>query len=97
MRTGAHAGWRLQRRTVPSPGHRNAAGGYVEWDGALETLGSSIEPRPLGESEELVAFSDFVPAAFDVSSASATVFFAYSLTENDTFVYSSNGVPFAIQ
>lgn len=53
-------------------------GGYIAWDGTIETLGGNIEPRALNVSEELIAFSDFVPADFGVDEASMTVYFAYS-------------------
>ncbi len=76
--------------------YRDHLGGYVSWDGELATLGGSIEARPLNAEEELVAFSDFVPADFAVDSASLTVFFAYALSNTDIFVYSAQGVPFTI-
>ncbi|NKB34961.1 MAG: hypothetical protein GKR91_17835 [Pseudomonadales bacterium] len=76
---------------------RDAAGGYIAWDGAIETLGGYIQPRALNASEELVAFADFVPADFGVDAASMLVFFAYSVANTDVFVYSAAGIPVSIQ
>lgn len=76
---------------------RDAQGGYQVWDGALETLGGNIQPRALNASEELIAFSDFVPGDFGVDSAALTVFFAYQIPATGELVYSSTGVPFTIQ
>ncbi|MDA1370779.1 MAG: M12 family metallo-peptidase [Proteobacteria bacterium] len=77
--------------------YRDAQGGYQVWDGALETLGGNIQPRALNASEELIAFSDFVPGNFGVDSAALTVFFAYQIPATGELVYSSDGVPFTIQ
>lgn len=76
--------------------YRDAAGGYIAWDGAFETLGGAISPRALRPEEELIAFSDFVPASIGVNAASVTVFFAYGVG-SDIFVYSASGIPFTIQ
>jgi len=76
---------------------RDDQGGYQAWDGELGTLGGTILPRALNSSEELVAFSEFVPSAFGVDSASLTVFFAYEIPSTGAFVYSTTGVPFSIQ
>lgn len=77
--------------------YRDAAGAYQTWNGDVASLKGNINPRPLNVSEELVAFSDFVPANFGVSSANLTVFFAYAISGTDVFVYSSNGISFSIQ
>jgi len=76
---------------------RDSAGGYIVWDGELGTLGSTIEPRALNASEELIAFSNFVPADFGVDAASMTVYFAYAIANTEVFVYSATGVPVVIQ
>lgn len=77
--------------------YRDAAGAYQAWNGDVASLQGNINPRALKASEELVAFSDFVPANFGVSSANVTVFFAYGIPGTDVFVYSSNGIAFTIQ
>lgn len=77
--------------------YRDANGAYQNWDGALESLQGTISPRALNASETVAAFEDFVPSSFGVDAASVTVFFAYSVSDSDVFVYSSNGVPFTIQ
>lgn len=76
--------------------YRDAAGGYIAWDGAFETLGGAISPRALAAEEQLIAFSNFVPASIGVNAASLTVFFAYGIGA-DIFVYSASGIPFTIQ
>ncbi|MDD9895872.1 MAG: M12 family metallo-peptidase [Gammaproteobacteria bacterium] len=76
---------------------RDSMGGYIAWDGTIETLGGNIEPRALNVSEELIAFSDFVPADFGVDEASMTVYFAYSIANTEVFVYSATGIPVVIQ
>lgn len=77
--------------------YRDAAGAYQTWNGDIASLQGNINPRALNFSEELVAFSEFVPANFGVSSANITVFFAYAIPGTDVFVYSSNGIAFTIQ
>jgi hypothetical protein len=77
--------------------YRDAAGAYQTWNGDIASLQGNINPRALNVSEELVAFSEFVPANFGVSSANITVFFAYAIPGTDVFVYSSNGIAFTIQ
>jgi len=77
--------------------YRDASGGYQTWDGSLSTLQGNISPRALNASETVAAFDDFVPTSVGVDAASVTVFFAYSVSGSDVFVYSSNGVPFTIQ
>ena len=77
--------------------YRDAAGAYQTWNGDIASLQGNINPRALNFSEELVAFSEFVPANFGVSSANITVFFAYAIPGTDVFVYSSNGISFTIQ
>lgn len=77
--------------------YRDANGGYQSWDGALDSLQATIAPRALNAEETVNAFESFVPSSFGVDSASVTVFFAYSVSGTDTFVYSSNGVPFTIE
>lgn len=72
-------------------------GAYQPWDGELATLGSRIGTRPLQATEELVAFTDFVPADYGVSGLGVQVFFAYSVSNTDVFVYSSEGISFTIQ
>ena len=76
---------------------RDHTGGYIAWDGSVETLGGYIQSRPLNSSEELIAFSDFVPADFGVDAAAMTIFFAYSVDNTDVFVYSAAGIPISIQ
>ncbi|MDA0689398.1 MAG: M12 family metallo-peptidase [Proteobacteria bacterium] len=77
--------------------YRDANGAYQNWDGALETLQGTISPRALNASETVAAFENFVPSSVGVDAASVTVFFAYSVSGSNVFVYSSNGVPFSIQ
>ncbi|MCG8412995.1 MAG: M12 family metallo-peptidase [Pseudomonadales bacterium] len=76
---------------------RDAAGGYQPWDGELSTLQPNAAAHALSVTEELIAFENFVPAAFDVSSAELTVFFAYAIPDTSVFVYSSNGISVTIQ
>ena len=76
---------------------RDAAGGYQPWNGDVANLQGNINPRALNASEELIAFSNFVPANFGVDSANVTVYFAYAIPGTDVFVYSSNGIQFTIQ
>lgn len=77
--------------------YRDSNGGYQSWDGSLDSLQGTITARALNAEETISAFDNFVPASFGVDAASVTVFFAYSISGTDTFVYSSNGVPFTIQ
>ena len=76
---------------------RDATGNYQGWDGDLATLQPNINARALNATEELVAFENFVPSSVGVSAANLTVFFAYSIPNTDTFVYSSSGVSVSIQ
>lgn len=75
----------------------DAQGRYQAWDGNLATLHGTSAPRPLQAEEDLVAFRDFVPADVGVSNVTATVFFAYGLTNSDVFAYSRDGLTFTIQ
>ncbi len=77
--------------------YRDANGAYQNWDGSLDTLQGRISPRALNASETVAAFDDFIPASVGVNAANVSVFFAYSISGSDVFVYSSNGVPFTIQ
>ncbi|MCI5105988.1 MAG: M12 family metallo-peptidase [Pseudomonadales bacterium] len=72
-------------------------GAYQSWNGEFSTLGSYSGERALNSTEELTAFSNFVPASFTVSGISVQVFFAYSVSEPYSFVYSSEGISFSIQ
>lgn len=76
---------------------RDAAGGYQPWDGELSSLQPNAAAHALGVNEELIAFENFVPSAFDVTEAELTVFFAYAIPDTSVFVYSSNGIPVSIQ
>ena len=76
---------------------RDHTGSYIAWDGSVETLGGYIQSRALNSAEELIAFSDFVPADFGVDAAAMTIFFAYSVDNTDVFVYSAAGIPISIQ
>lgn len=75
---------------------RDSAGGYIAWDGATASLQGNIDARALNATEELIAFSDFVPSDFGVDAASMIVFFAYSVAGTDVFVYNATGIPVAI-
>jgi hypothetical protein len=77
--------------------YRDSRGAYHGWDGDLSTLQGTIAPRPLQASEELEAFTSFVPSRVGVESASVTVYFAYAVSNSDVFVYSSEGIAFTIQ
>lgn len=85
--------------SVPGAGffYVDEQGAYQAWNGEASTLGSRIGTRPLQETEELVAFNEFVPADYGVSGLGVQVFFAYSVSNTDVFVYSSEGISFTIQ
>jgi len=70
---------------------------YQSWDGNISSLGSYIEPRTLQASETLVAFDKFVPAQFNVSNVSPTVYFAYGINNFEVFAYSAQGITFQIE
>jgi hypothetical protein len=72
-------------------------GAYQSWNGEFATLGSFSGERALNRTEQLTAFSNFVPADFAVSGISVQVFFAYSVSEPYSFIYSSEGLSFSIQ
>lgn len=84
--------------SVPGAGffYVDSQGAYQSWDGQASTLGGSINERPLTSSEELVAFSNFVPQDYGVAGIGVQVFFAYSVNNLEVFAYSSQGVSFTI-
>jgi len=75
----------------------DADGNYIQWNGELNTLLGSIEPRALKRREELVAFRELVASDVGVSSAELTVYFAYELLNGSAFVYSNQGTSIRIQ
>ena len=77
--------------------YRDTDGGYQAWNGDLKTLQSYTGRRSLNTSEELVAFSGFVPSSAGVSNANLSVFFAYAVLGTDVFVYSTNGIELSIE
>ena len=77
--------------------YRDTDGDYQAWNGDLKTLQSYTGQRSLNTSEELVAFSGFVPSSAGVSNAYLSVFFAYAVLGTDVFVYSTNGIELSIE
>lgn len=75
----------------------NAQGGFESWDGTIDTIAGTTADRALNASEELAAFSNFVPADFEIDAANLTFYFAYSLGDYSVFVYSANGVSLIIE
>jgi hypothetical protein len=71
---------------------QDSSGAFVSWDGSLENLVGNIIPRPLTSTEEMIAFSNFVPANLGVTAAELTIYFAYSFPDTGELVYSSTPV-----
>lgn len=76
--------------------HINEVGDYLEWDGQLDTLAAYRSVDSLPEQQELFAFRDFVAEDVGVEEAQLTVYFAYSVNNSNTFVFSDAGVNFSL-